>query len=88
MLAKTDSACYGPYVRLIEFASFQAECQMDRLPSDKSDEVFPLLFSHKHWFHTDSRKLQKKISKLSFSRILACLSHQKHITEVQRTIFT
>lgn len=41
MLAKTDSACYGPYVHLIEFASFQAECQMDSLPSDKSDKVFP-----------------------------------------------
>lgn len=39
MLAKTDSACYGPYVHLIEFASFQAACQMDSLPSDKSDEV-------------------------------------------------
>lgn len=56
MLAKTDFACYGPYVHLIEFASFQAECQMDRLPSDKSDEVFPPLFSHKLWVHTDFEK--------------------------------
>lgn len=40
MLAKTDFSCYGPYVHVIEFASFQAEGQMDRLPSDKSDEVF------------------------------------------------
>lgn len=60
MLAKTDSACYGPYVHLIEFASFQAECQMDSLPSDKSDEVFPLLFSHKFWVHTDFEK-QKEV---------------------------
>lgn len=36
----THSACYGPYVHLIEFASFQAECQMDSLTSDKSDKVF------------------------------------------------
>lgn len=40
MLAKTDSTCYGPYAHLIEFASFQAERQMDSLPSDKSDKVF------------------------------------------------
>lgn len=41
MLAKTNSGCYGPYVHLIEFATFQAECQMDSLPSDKSNEVSP-----------------------------------------------
>lgn len=41
MLAKTDSACYGPYVYLIEFESFQAGCQMDSLLPGKSEEVFP-----------------------------------------------
>lgn len=40
-MANMDFACYGPYVNLIEFASFQAKCQMDRLPSDRSDKVFP-----------------------------------------------
>lgn len=56
MLAKTDFTCYGPYVHLIEFASFQAECQMDSLPSDKCHEVFPLLFSHKILVHIDFKK--------------------------------
>lgn len=86
MLAKTDSACYGPYVHLIEFASFQAECQMDSLPSDKSDEVFPSCSLTSFRFI----KILRSQKNLSFSRTDTgiCKSANKFITEDQNTRFT
>lgn len=87
MLAKTDSACYGPYVHLIEFASFQAECQMDSLPSDKSDEVFPSCSLTSFMFIKILRR-KKKIN-LSFSTDTGmCRSANKYIAEDKNIRFT
>ena len=38
-----NAYCYGPYVHIIEFATFQARCQMNSLPSGKRGDVSCLL---------------------------------------------
>lgn len=86
MLAKTDSACYGPYAHLIEFASFQAECQMDSLPSDKSDEVF-FSCSLTSFRFIKVLRSQKNLS-LSGTDTGVCKSLSKYITELQNTRFS
>lgn len=40
-----NAYCSGPYVHLIEFATFQARCQMDSLLSGERGNVSVFLFS-------------------------------------------